>query len=385
MRRGGDAERYLELLERRARARRPTSSCAPPSSSASRARPRRTSRTCSSSSRAREFDHLGAFVYSPEEGTPAAALPGRVPRGDGAAAPGAAARGAGADRPGARAAALVGQRLRALVEGACEESEHLLQGRHHGMAPEIDGRLLINDGIARRRDAGRGRDHRRLRRRPGRAHRRAAPAPPGVDARASPTERPAPCSSFHDALRSTDLPRGGIATIGNYDGVHRGQRASSTWSVARARGAGAAADGHHLRAAPAHGAAPREAPPLLTTQAQKERLLDEAGIEVVLVVRFTPEFSPDAGAHLRARLPAPAAGSARRSTSARASSSATGARATWRCCASSGATSASPPSASRRCCTAASRSRARASAARARRATSRRRGRCSAGRSRSTA
>ena len=44
--------------------------------------------------------------------------------------------------------ALVGRTVGALVEGACDETEHLLQGRHHGMAPEIDGRLLINDGVA---------------------------------------------------------------------------------------------------------------------------------------------------------------------------------------------------------------------------------------------
>ena len=42
----------------------------------------------------------------------------------------------------------MGQRLEALVEGPCEESEHLLQARHRGMAPEIDGRLLVNDGVA---------------------------------------------------------------------------------------------------------------------------------------------------------------------------------------------------------------------------------------------
>ena len=29
---------------------------------------------------------------------------------------------------------------------------------------------------------------------------------------------------IHDALHAGDLPRGVIATIGNYDGVHRGQR-----------------------------------------------------------------------------------------------------------------------------------------------------------------
>ena len=48
----------------------------------------------------------------------------------------------------ARRRALVGQRLQVLVEGVCDESEHLLSGRHRGMAPEIDGRLLINDGFA---------------------------------------------------------------------------------------------------------------------------------------------------------------------------------------------------------------------------------------------
>ena len=28
-----------------------------------------------------------------------------------------------------------------------------------------------------------------------------------------------------DALRASDLPRGGVVTIGNYDGIHRGQQA----------------------------------------------------------------------------------------------------------------------------------------------------------------
>jgi ribosomal protein S12 methylthiotransferase len=93
------------------------------------------------------FDHLGAFVYSPEEGTPGAALPDRVPR--------RVARRRwetllATQRSIAleRRQRLVGARLRALVEGVCEESEHLLQARHHGMAPEVDGRLLINDGFA---------------------------------------------------------------------------------------------------------------------------------------------------------------------------------------------------------------------------------------------
>ncbi|MEM8995920.1 MAG: 30S ribosomal protein S12 methylthiotransferase RimO [Acidobacteriota bacterium] len=94
-----------------------------------------------------QFDHLGAFVYSPEDGTPGAKLPNRVPK--------TKARRRYEEllevqKPIslARRQALLGRRMKVLVEGVCEETEHLLQGRHHGMAPDIDGRLLINDGIA---------------------------------------------------------------------------------------------------------------------------------------------------------------------------------------------------------------------------------------------
>ncbi|MDX1645472.1 MAG: hypothetical protein R3244_14055, partial [Thermoanaerobaculia bacterium] len=48
----------------------------------------------------------------------------------------------------ARRERLVGQRLAALVEGPHPETEHLLLARHQGQAPEIDGAILINDGIA---------------------------------------------------------------------------------------------------------------------------------------------------------------------------------------------------------------------------------------------
>ncbi len=94
-----------------------------------------------------DFDHLGAFVYSPEDGTPGAELARRVPRSK---ARRRWERLLEIQQPIAlrRRQALVGSTLQVLVEGVCEESEHLLQGRHHGMAPDIDGRLLINDGIA---------------------------------------------------------------------------------------------------------------------------------------------------------------------------------------------------------------------------------------------
>jgi riboflavin kinase/FMN adenylyltransferase len=94
-----------------------------------------------------------------------------------------------------------------------------------------------------------------------------------------------------DALHASDLPKPGIGTLGNYDGVHRGQRAILDLVTARARATGLPSmvvtfDPHPLTIL-----RPENAPLLITTAAQKERLLDEAGIDVVLVVRFTPELA----------------------------------------------------------------------------------------------
>lgn len=94
-----------------------------------------------------------------------------------------------------------------------------------------------------------------------------------------------------DAYNSSDLPRGGVGTIGNFDGVHRGQRAILERVVSRAAELGAPAvvvtfDPHPLAVL-----APDRAPVSLTTPRQKERLLEELGIDAMLVVRFTPEFS----------------------------------------------------------------------------------------------
>jgi ribosomal protein S12 methylthiotransferase len=44
--------------------------------------------------------------------------------------------------------AMIGRRLEVLVEGASEETEHLLAGRHAQQAPEIDGLTYVNDGVA---------------------------------------------------------------------------------------------------------------------------------------------------------------------------------------------------------------------------------------------
>ncbi len=90
------------------------------------------------------FDHLGAFLYSRESDTPSADLPGQVPR---RVAEERQARLLGLQRDIAleRRRRFLGRTLPMLVEGRCEETEHLLQARHQGMAPEVDGRILIND------------------------------------------------------------------------------------------------------------------------------------------------------------------------------------------------------------------------------------------------
>ncbi len=146
MRRGGDAKRYLRLLER-ARELAPDIFLR---STFIVGFPGETEEHFQDLMRfvkEARFDHLGAFAYSPETDTPGAALPNRVPKH---VARRRLRQLLEAQKPIAleRRQRLVGKRLPVLVEGPCEETEHLLQGRHYGMAPEIDGRLLINDGSA---------------------------------------------------------------------------------------------------------------------------------------------------------------------------------------------------------------------------------------------
>jgi ribosomal protein S12 methylthiotransferase len=91
-----------------------------------------------------EFDNMGAFTYSPEPGSVSEHLGDPVP---------AEEKGRRRDfllslqRPIARRRlrALSGKTVEAIVEGVCEESDDLLEGRLRSQAPEIDGRLLVND------------------------------------------------------------------------------------------------------------------------------------------------------------------------------------------------------------------------------------------------
>jgi riboflavin kinase/FMN adenylyltransferase len=96
---------------------------------------------------------------------------------------------------------------------------------------------------------------------------------------------------IHDALHALDLPRGVIATIGNYDGVHRGQRSVLDLVVARARATGLQSAVVTFQPHPLTVLHPEAQIKLLTTQQQKEALLDRAAIDYVVVVRFTPELA----------------------------------------------------------------------------------------------
>ena len=93
-----------------------------------------------------QFDNMGAFVYSAEDSTLAARMTDIPTRRT-------------AERRREKLMQLqqkialsrnemrVGQTFEAIITGVCEETEHLLEGRIIGQAPEIDGRLLVNDGI----------------------------------------------------------------------------------------------------------------------------------------------------------------------------------------------------------------------------------------------
>jgi len=96
---------------------------------------------------ASRFEHLGCFAYSPEEGTPAAAMEGQVPR---RVATRRRREIMALQKKISRAhnRSFVGKRIEVLVEGVSPETEHLLVGRHAGQAAEIDGITYLNDGMA---------------------------------------------------------------------------------------------------------------------------------------------------------------------------------------------------------------------------------------------
>jgi ribosomal protein S12 methylthiotransferase len=97
--------------------------------------------------KAAQFDNVGVFTFSDEEGTTSFDLDGRV---DPKVKEQRRRRLMAEQKKIARRLnkRRVGQRLDVLVEGTHEDTDLLLKGRMAGQAPEIDGAVLINDGSA---------------------------------------------------------------------------------------------------------------------------------------------------------------------------------------------------------------------------------------------
>ena len=82
-----------------------------------------------------------------------------------------------------------------------------------------------------------------------------------------------------------------IATIGNFDGVHRGHQWVIAEVVARARSLGARSVAITFDPHPARVLRPESSQPLITPLDEKLELLASTGIDAVLILPFTEEFS----------------------------------------------------------------------------------------------
>ena len=96
---------------------------------------------------------------------------------------------------------------------------------------------------------------------------------------------------FSDPLRQTDLPRGCVATIGNFDGMHVGHQQIVRGVVERARELGRPSAVITFHPHPLAIVAPDRVPKQILTLAQKEELLRDMGVDAMLVVPFSHEFS----------------------------------------------------------------------------------------------
>ncbi len=90
-----------------------------------------------------------------------------------------------------------------------------------------------------------------------------------------------------DPLVNGDPPRGGVLTIGNFDGVHIGHQEILRRVVAKSAELGTVPAALTFDPHPLKLIRPQSAPRLMTTLAERVQLLEKYGIEIVLVVPFT--------------------------------------------------------------------------------------------------
>ena len=99
-----------------------------------------------------QFDHLGVFRYSHEEGTHSGTMGDALVPDEVVEERYRHLMEIQQEASRARLQRWVGRELEILIEGESEESDLLLQGRHRGQAPEIDGVVHLTNGTAQRGD-----------------------------------------------------------------------------------------------------------------------------------------------------------------------------------------------------------------------------------------
>ena len=100
------------------------------------------------------FDNMGVFVYSDEEGTFAENLDAKVPR-EVAVQRREILMETQAAISQKELLRFIGRQVPVLLEGVSTESDLLLEGRMETQAPEIDGKILINDTDEEKPESGR--------------------------------------------------------------------------------------------------------------------------------------------------------------------------------------------------------------------------------------
>lgn len=94
-----------------------------------------------------EFDRVGVFKFSQEEGTPSYKMNAQV-ADDIKEERYNEIMGLQQEISKRKNKSFVGKTLKVLLEGPSDETDLLLQGRYYGQAPDIDGVVLIRDGSA---------------------------------------------------------------------------------------------------------------------------------------------------------------------------------------------------------------------------------------------
>ncbi len=98
-----------------------------------------------------DFERVGVFRFSREEDTPSYDLPDQVPP-EAIEARYQHLMELLKEKSRKTLENYLDRRIEVLVDGVSEETELLLEGRHQGQAPEVDGTVYINDGKAQAGD-----------------------------------------------------------------------------------------------------------------------------------------------------------------------------------------------------------------------------------------